>query len=150
MMLIRKNVDVVKAQLEELGIRVVTTAKKVTEDDEIEENSIISQSVEKGGRLQKNNSVIELTYATLIVVYPDFTDGTYTRDLIEQFCSDNHITCSFKEEEDNNYKEGDIILQSRSAGDEVRSGTTLTITIATNTKKSDKNPDNNDDTKLEG
>ena len=145
-----KNVDVVKAQLEELGIRVVTTAKKVTEDDEIEENSIISQSVEKGGRLQKNNSVIELTYATLIVVYPDFTDGTYTRDLIEQFCSDNHITCSFKEEEDNNYKEGDIILQSRSAGDEVRSGTTLTITIATNTKKSDKNPENNDDTKLEG
>ena len=32
-----------------------------------------------------------------------FTDGTYTRDLIQQFCDDNKITCKFREEEDNNY-----------------------------------------------
>ena len=132
-----KNVELIKAELEEEGIRVVATPKKVTEDDEYEENDIIDQSVKEGSRLQKKTGVIELTYATLIVVYPDFTDGTYTKDLIEQFCSDNNITCNFKEELDNNYKEGDIILQSRSVGDEVRAGTTLTITIAKNSKADD-------------
>ena len=131
----KAKLDLVKAELENYGIRVVTTAKKVTEEDEIEENTIVEQSILPGKRLEKNNGVIELTYATLIVVYPDFTDGTYNKDLIQQFCDDNGITCKFREEEDNNYNEGAIILQSRNAGDEVKKGTTLTITIATNTKE---------------
>ena len=139
-----KNVEAIKAKLEEAGIRVVTTPKKVTEADNIEENSIVSQSVEKGKRLQKNNDVIELVYATLIVVYPDFTDGSYNRDLIQQFCDDNGITCNFKEMEDNKFNAGAIILQSRSVGDEVKSGTTITITIATNSQKNTDKTTNND------
>ena len=90
-----KKLDVIQAELESLGIRVVPTPQKVTKDDDIEENSIISQSVEVGDRLHKQNGVIELVYATLITVYPDFTDGTYTKDLIQQFCDDNEITCVF-------------------------------------------------------
>ena len=129
-----KNLETIKASLESSGIRVVTTAKKVTKDEDIKENTIISQNIEEGERLQKENGVIELTYAVLVTVYPDFTDGTYDKDLIEQFCDDNKITCKFREEEDNNYNEGAIMLQSRSAGDEVKEGTTLTITIATNSK----------------
>ena len=129
-----RNVEAVKAELEEKGLRVVTTAKKVVEEDDYEENDVISQSVEAGKRLKKDSGVIELVYATLIVVYPDFTDGTYTRDLIEQFCEDNEITCNFKESEDNKHKDGEVLLQSREAGDEVKPGTTLTITIATNSK----------------
>jgi beta-lactam-binding protein with PASTA domain len=85
--------------------------------------------------LQKDNGVIELVYAKLITTYPDFTDGTYDKALIEQFCEDNKITCKFREEEDNNFNEGAIMLQSRSAGDEVKEGVTLTITIATNSKE---------------
>ena len=38
-------------------------------------------------------------YAKLITTYPDFTDGTYDKALIEQFCEDNKITCKFREEE---------------------------------------------------
>lgn len=129
-----KKLDVIKAELESYGIRVIPTPEKVTKDDEKEENSIISQSIEPGDRLHKENGVIELIYATLIIVYPDFTDGTYTKDLVQQFCDDNKITCVFKTEEDNNYKEGSIILQSRSAGDEVKANTKLTVTIATNSK----------------
>ena len=89
-----------KAELEEFGIRVVTTPKKVTLEDKIDENTIISQSVKKGKRLKKDNGVIELVYAVLMTVYPDFTDGTYDKDLIQQFCDDNKITCIFKENED--------------------------------------------------
>ena len=130
-----KNLTTVKTELEGLGINVITTAQKVTKDDKIAENSIISQNVKEGERLHTQNGVIELVYATLITVYPDFTDGTYTQDLIQQFCDDNKVTCIFKTEEDNNYEEGAIILQSRGIGDEVKANTTLTITIATNTKE---------------
>lgn len=129
-----KKLEVVKAELEEKGIRVITTPKKVTEEDDVEENTIVSQSVEKGNRLQIDNGVIELVYATLITVYPDFTDGTYDKDLAQQFCDDTGITCIFKEKEDNNYNEGAIISQSRNAGDEVKAGTNITITIAINSK----------------
>ena len=137
---IGKNIDVVVTELESYGVKVVKTPKKVTKEDKKEENTIISQSIEAGKRLKKEDktSVIALEYAVLVSVYPDFTDGTYTRDLIEQFCTDNKITCTFKEELDNNFKEGDIILQSRTVGDEVKVGTTLIITIATNTKETPK------------
>lgn len=129
------NIETVKLTLEEKGIRVVTKKQKVTEDDDIEENTIISQNIEEGERIVLDGGVIELVYATLITVYPDFTDGTYNKDLVEQFCDDNKIVCEFKYEEDNNYNEGDIILQSRSVGDEVKAGVKLIVTIATNTKE---------------
>jgi len=130
-----KNFELIKAELESFGIRVVSKEEKVTKDDNIEEKTIVSQSVEPDERLQKDNGVIELVYAKLITTYPDFTDGTYDKALIEQFCEDNKITCKFREEEDNNFNEGSIMLQSRSAGDEVKEGVTLTITIATNSKE---------------
>jgi len=130
-----KKLEVVKATLESNGIRVITTSSKVTKDDKIEENTIMSQNIEPGERLQKQNGVIELVYATLITVYPDFTDGTYTKDLVQQFCDDNNIICEFRMEEDNNYNEGDVILQSRSVGEEVKTGVKIIITIATNTKE---------------
>lgn len=141
-----KNLEVVKSELEAAGLKVITTPQKVTKDEDIEENTIISQNVKIGERLStKVNSrgVIELVYATLIMVYPDFTDGSYTRDLIQQFCDDNKVNCVFRENEDNNYNEGDIMMQSRGVGDEVKAGTTLTITIATNTKPIIDNEENN-------
>ena len=142
-----EKLEIVQAELEREGIRVITTAKKVTKEDNIKENTIVSQSIKKGERIQKSNGVIELVYATLIEVYPDFTDGSYTRDSIQQFCDDNNITCIFKEEIDNNYEEGTIILQSRDVGDEVKAQTKITITIATNTKENENvnsNQDNNE------
>jgi len=134
-----KNVEVVKSELEDLGIKVITRSKKVTEDDNIDENEIIEQSLPEGKRVESKKSTIELIYATLITVYPDFTDGSYTKDLVEQFCTDNDIICTFKEEEDNNYKDGTIILQSRDVGDEVITGSTLTITVVKNKEEKNTN-----------
>ncbi len=127
-----KKIDAVTAILKADGITVIQTPKKVTKEDKIEENTIISQSKEAGSRLQKNRGTIELVYATLISVYPDFTDGSYDRVKAQQFCDDNGIECIFKEKVDNSYNEGAIIEQSREAGEEVKSGAKITITIATN------------------
>ena len=144
-----KNLDLIKAELESYGITVITTAQKVTEDEEKAENTILSQNILPGKRIEKENGVIELTYATLITVYPDFKDGTYTKDLVQQFCDDNKIICKFKESEDDTYNEGAIIGQSRDVGDEVKTGTTLTITVATNSQKDSLNQ-NSENTEIEG
>ena len=127
-----ENVEVVKAKLEKKGIKVITTPKKidkVEDNKDIEENSVIEQSVKKGTYLTEND-VIELTYATLIDVYPDFTDGSYTKEKIEAFCEDHSIKCTFTEEESTEKEEGTILSQSRDAGVEVKEGVSLNIKIA--------------------
>lgn len=127
-----KNMTVAKIELENLGFKVVTTAKKVsTEEDEYEdafEGMVLSQSSEPGSRLEKGDA-IELVYAKLITVYPDFLDGTYDREKIQAFCDDNAITCDFVETTSTK-KPGTILSQARKAGTEVRAGVTLRITIA--------------------
>lgn len=125
-----QNIEVVKAKLEKEGIKVVATPKKVDkEDEDIEENSVISQNVKKGTYLAEND-VIELVYATLITVYPDFTDGSYDKSKIEAFCEDYSLNCTFKEQEVTDKEEGTIISQNRDAGVEVKQGVSLSIVIA--------------------
>ena len=127
-----QNVEVVKAKLEKKGIKVITTPKKIdkTEDNEdVEENSVISQSIKKGTYLTEND-VIELVYATLIDVYPDFTDGSYTKEKIEAFCEDHSLKCTFKEQETTDKEDGAIISQSREAGVEVKEGVSFSVVIA--------------------
>lgn len=130
-----RNINVVQLELEALGIKVVTTSKKVSETDEAYENielfegMILSQSKDVGTRL-KEGAVLEFTYATLITTYPDFTDGTYNVDSIQAFCDDNAITCDITYQETNAYSEGIIISQSRGKGIEVKAGVTLKIVVA--------------------
>ena len=127
-----ENVEVVKAKLEKKGIKVITTPKKIDKSDEnknIEENSVIEQSVGKDSYLTEGD-VIELTYATLVDVYPDFTDGNYTKEKIEAFCEDHSLKCTFKEEETTEKEEGTILSQNRDAGVEVKEGVSLTIKVA--------------------
>ena len=127
-----ENVEVVKAKLEKEGIKVITTPKKIDKTDDnkdVEENSVIEQSVEKGKYLTKGD-VIELTYATLIEVYPNFSDGNYTKEKIEAFCEDHSLKCTFTEEETTEKAEGTILSQSRDAGVEVKEGVSLNIKIA--------------------
>lgn len=136
-----KNVETVYNELTDLGIQVILTSKKIDKTDtNYKENDIIDQSVKVGEKLSKNGS-IELTYATLVSVYPDFTDGTYTKISIQNFCEDNEINCTFETEETNKYDPGTIISQSRNAGVEVKKGVSLKIIIAAapTTKPSDSN-----------
>ena len=123
------NIDTVKKKLESAGVSVVVTAKKVDKSGNYKENTIIEQSIKSGEKLTKGDA-IELTYATLITVYPDFTNGKYTKDDVNTFCSDNKITCTFDEKESTSKEPGAIIEQSKTAGSEVSTGDTLKITTA--------------------
>ena len=143
----KRNVNVVKIELENQGIKVVTTAKKISTDDDkykdAFEGMVLSQSKEAGSRIDKGGA-IELEYATLITVYPDFLDGSWDKDKIQAFCDDNEIDCEF--EEANSSKEsGTILSQGRKEGVEVKKGVTLKIVIAKHTSTSSSNYSNTND-----
>jgi len=137
----KRNVNVVKIELENKGIKVITTAKKISTDEEkykdYDEGNIISQSKKAGSRIDKGGA-IELVYATIITVYPDFLDGDWDKDKIQAFCDDNEITCEF-EEVNSSKKSGTILSQGRKEGVEVKKGVTLKITIAKHTSSSNSN-----------
>lgn len=142
----KRNVNVVKIELENQGIKVITTAKKVSNDEDeykgYEEGYIISQSKQAGSRIDKGGA-IELVYATLVTVYPDFLDGKWDRDSIQAFCDDNEIECEF-EEVNSSKKSGTILSQGRKEGVEVKKGVTLKIVIAKYDSSQDSNYTSND------
>ena len=124
-----KNYKIIQQKLEKKGIIVSVLQKTVTKKDKIDANTIVEQSIKKGERLEKGDT-IELTYAVLVEAYPDFTDGNYTKVKVQQFCEDNKITCNFTDQETKSYETGTILSQSRAAGDEIKAGQSITITLA--------------------
>ena len=150
----KRNVNVVKIELENQGIKVITTSRKISNDDDDSKDSfegmIISQSKKAGSRLDSGQA-IELVYATLVTVYPDFTDGKWDKDKVQAFCDDNKIECIF-DEEYSDKESGTVIAQGRKAGVEVKEGVTLKVTLAkksSKTSNSNDNTDNNEEKKEE-
>ena len=124
-----KNYYTVYGTLTAYGILVIPEKRDVS-DTNIDASTILDQSIKAGEKVAKGDTVI-LYIPNVTTKYPDFTSGDYTREQIEQFCSQYSINCKFKEvsEASGNYKNGDIISQSRQSGTQVTSGASLTITI---------------------
>ena len=98
-------------------------------EDNINPEKIIKQDIEVGTQVAKGTN-ITLYIPEIIVKYPDFTDGTWTKSRIEDFCKDNELKCTFKKVTNTEERDGTIISQSRPKGDKVASGADLTIKIA--------------------
>ena len=135
-----KKIDVVEIELQNKGVKVVKTQKKIDEEEykddkgkkkEVFEGMIVDQSIKKGERVLEGNA-IELYYAVLIVTYPDFTDPEegFDKDKIQTFCDDNKITCDIEMVETDEYAAGTIFYQNREKGVEVKEGVTLKVKIA--------------------
>jgi len=142
-----RHYNTVQLELEQAGLKVVLIPKKVsTEQEDWEdafEGMVIAQNKDTQTRL-KEGGVIELTYATLITIYPDFTDGTWDKKKAQTFCDDNKITCKFEDKEDSTHKEGIIIGQGRQEGGEVKEGVTLTLEVAKKPLEKPLEPPTND------
>lgn len=124
-----KNYYTVYGTLTAYGILVIPEKRDVS-DAKVDASTILDQSVKAGEKVSKGDTVI-LYIPNVTTKYPDFTSGDYTKEQIEQFCTQYSINCKFKEvsEASGNYKSGDIIAQSRLSGTQVTSGASLTITI---------------------
>ena len=135
-----KNYYTVYGTLTAYGILVIPEKRDVS-DAKVDASTILDQSVKAGEKLSKGDTVI-LYIPNVTTKYPDFTSGDYTKEQIEQFCTQYSINCKFKEvsEASGNYKSGDIIAQSRPSGTQVTSGASLTITIYVKEDVAECNP----------
>ena len=106
-----KDVDDVKRELEDAGIRVVTEERDVASGDGVKENTIIDQDVEPGTKLGDGDT-ITLTIPNIYKTYPNFTDGTYTEDDVKKFCDENGITLNVTYIEDMTKSEGVFTYQN--------------------------------------
>ncbi len=122
-----KNYLTVQGTLEAYGI-LVLIERETVDDPDIDANQIIRQSVAAGEKVSSGDTVI-LYIPDIVIKYPDFTDGTYTKADVEDFCNQYNVTCKFVEDSTGDHKDGDIIKQSKPAGYTVTAGTTITITI---------------------
>lgn len=135
-----KNYYTVYGTLTAYGILVIPEKRDVS-DAKVDASTILDQSVKAGEKVSKGDTVI-LYIPNVTTKYPDFTSGNYTKEQIEQFCTQYSINCKFKEvsEASGNYKSGDIIAQSRPSGTQVTSGASLTITIYVKEDVAECNP----------
>lgn len=135
-----KNYYTVYGTLTAYGILVIPEKRDVS-DAKVDASTILDQSVKAGEKVSKGDTVI-LYIPNVTTKYPDFTSGDYTKEQIEQFCTQYSINCKFKEvsEASGNYKSGDIIAQSRQSGTQVTSGASLTITIYVKEDVAECNP----------
>ena len=126
-----EDFDKVKEELEDAGIRVLSDFKDVSASENVEENTILEQDVEPGTKLGDGDT-ITFVIPNIYVSYPNFTDGTYTREDVQKFCEENGLTLNVTEVEDQTKSDGAVIYQNMAAGSKVSKGANLRIKVVKN------------------
>ena len=126
-----EDFDKVKEELEEAGIRVLSDPKDVSASENVKENTILEQDVEPGTKLGDGDT-ITFVIPNIYVSYPNFTDGTYTKDDVQKFCDENGLTLNVTEVEDQTKSDGAVIYQNMAAGSKVSKGANLRIKVVKN------------------
>ena len=129
-----RDFDEVKEELEEAGITVNKEEEAVTKDSGYKENEIVKQDKEAGEELGEGDT-ITLYIPSFYITYPDFTDGTYTKDDVQKFCDENGLTLNVTEVEDSTKENGTITYQNMAKGSRVTEGANLRIKVVKNPEK---------------
>ena len=141
-----KNYIEVKTTLSIYGIDVKIEEKTVTNVENYigKEEIIIEQSVKKGTKLKEGDTII-LYIPKVTSTYPDMVKEGWSQDEASDFCAKYNLSCTFTEKEDSSVAEGTVISQSRKAGSEIVTGTTMRISIAKAPQKQNNNNTNSND-----
>ena len=126
-----KNYLEVQGALKALGLQVYIEKHEVEDSEKYKgkEDIIIGQSVEAESKLSVGDS-ITLYIPDIVVTYPNFKDGTYDVESIEQFALDNGLTVTIEYEETTEYDAGTILSQSKPEGYTVQAGQTFKVVVA--------------------
>lgn len=134
----------IKGFLEARGLVVNKEEEAIDSDSEYNDGDIVRQSVEAGTSLNKNES-ITLYVASVGIAYPDFTNGNYGVNEVQEFCEENNLKLSIVYTDSDTYMDGTIYYQSRDAGTPVKSGATFKIKVYKNSSTSEPTDNNDDD-----
>jgi len=119
---------ILSERCKEYKCTVRTEKQKVKEEENKKENTVLSTSPAAGEVVKSGDSII-LYIPDIEIVYPNFTDGSYTVSKVEEFAKKNNLTLNVIEEENGVLSPGTIINQSRPAGSVVAEGISFTITV---------------------
>lgn len=127
-----KNYREIKSQLESLGLLVMIESRELQNGENpnnYNKETIIDQSVPSGNRLSVGDS-ITLYIPRIITSYPNFCNGDYSVDKVQQFADVNNLVLTIEYVENSGYEAGVIFYQSRAEGSMVVEGARLTIRVA--------------------
>jgi len=145
-----KNYIEVKTTLTIYGIEVKVEEKTVDKPEDYldKKEIIIEQSVKKGTKLKEGDTII-LYIPKVDTTYPDMVKEGWTQEEASDFCAKYKISCTFIDQESSAASEGTVIKQSRTAGSNVVSGTTMRIWIAKAPQKTPTTQDKDKDKEKE-
>ena len=148
-----KLVNEVEIKLKEIYNLSVIVTEKVVEDEDPKENVIIDQSIDPGERVKAGQTII-LYIAKIFAKYPDMVKEGWTENDVNTFKESYNLDLSIEYVPTNQYREGSVFWQSRSAGSEIVNGASLRVKIATAPVEEPKtndteNKDSNDTSKKE-
>ena len=127
-----KNYKEIKSQLESLGLLVMVESRELQNGENpnnYNKETIIDQSVPSGNRLSVGDS-ITLYIRRIITSYPNFCNGDYSVDKVQEFADVNNLVLIIEYVENSGYEAGAILYQSRAEGSMVVEGARLTIRVA--------------------
>ncbi len=124
-----KNYLEIKGALEALGLQVLIEKRDVDDVTKYKDGEIIEQSIKKDEKLSVGDT-ITLYIPNVISKYPDFTDGTFTIDDVEAFCSEYNIALNVEHVTTSDYADGTIFYQSKPKDYTIIAGQSLTIKVA--------------------
>lgn len=84
----------------------------------------------KSGEKLSAGSNITLYIPDVVTEYPDFTDGSYTVEQVEEFAETYELTVDVEYVETNDYAPNTIYYQSKPKGYRVVAGQTFKIRVA--------------------
>lgn len=126
-----KNYLEVRGALEAYGINVIIEKEEVEPGTDKKEDIILKQNPEVGTTVNEG-STVTLYIPDIKIVYPDFTDGSYTEESVRDFCEKYNVILTVEYDTNTNYPEGTIIHQTRDANTPVTGNATFGITVAKN------------------
>ena len=124
-----KKYDDVKAELEDKGIDVKSAEEEYSDQDNVEENIILKQSIEVGEKVKKGDT-ITFTIPNIVVTYPDFVKDSANEKTVLEFCKKYELNCVSKTKETTTSTAGTVIEQSRVSGTKVVKGANFSYTLA--------------------
>jgi len=121
----------IKGKLEALKLQVYIEKQEVEDVEKYKgkEDIIIGQSVKPGEKLSVGDS-ITLYIPDIVVTYPDFKDGSWDVEAIENFALEYDLTVNIEYKETEEYTPGTVISQSKPVGYTVDAGQTFKVVIA--------------------
>ena len=127
-----KNYLEVQGALKALGIQVYIEKQEVEDIEKYKgkEDIVISQSIEVNEKLSVGDS-ITLYIPAILVTYPNFKDGTWDVESIENFAEEYELNVTIEYQETDEYEAGTIISQNKPEGYTVDAGQSFKVVVAT-------------------